>query len=119
MAQESQYVCDGCGDICHGKQRGQFYHRDYFQVKGAVVLQLMNKDSNELYYQYLSRPLAKPPAEEMTFCLKPGIPCMERWMDRRRGEIEFRRRQMREDDLRRQRREELEAEERARMINGG
>lgn len=72
MAQEYQYVCDGCGDVVHGKVKAAFVHKDYMQIKGQMVLQLMDVKTRYKEHIFLTR----IPAEDLTFCLTPDMKCL-------------------------------------------
>lgn len=97
MTQVYQYVCDGCREVVRGVVKGKLFHRDYVQFKGSqVVLQGYDFGKSESTYQYLTR----PPSEDLTFCVKSGMPCVEKYLDRRRGEINFERQSRKENRLR-------------------
>lgn len=118
MAQESQMLCDGCGEVLHGKVRGQFIDRNFVEVGGRVTLQIWDDKVRKRNYQHLTKPIVNNPntdrqwlGENLVFCNKSGVPCFAKWIDRRYGEIQFHFQQRREQNLRELRKEELEAEE--------
>lgn len=114
MAFERQYACDGCGDVVHGRLHGTFIHKDYLSMKSQMTVQQQDPQTRESRWTYLTA----APSEDLCFCLKPGMPCIERFIDRRRGEIEFKRRQKHEQELRDIRRQELLDGESDRIIHG-
>ncbi len=112
MAQESQYVCDGCLEVVHGRVKGQFYHRDYIQFKGTMILQQQDpktKQGNYTYLTYLDKrnPDPKFQGEELSFCVKAGMPCIEKFLTRRREQIRYHREQKRIETMRDIRKQEI------------
>lgn len=93
MSQEYQYVCDGCGDVVHGKVNGFFQHNDYIQIKGQICLQKQDprtKERSYMYYTYGKKDaVGNFVGEELSFCIKKGMPCIQKFLDRRQNEIEF------------------------------
>lgn len=95
MAQQYQYVCDGCGATVHGKDRNAFIHHEYIQFKNtAAVLQMMDPKTRWKSHTFLTR----APGEDLTFCLKPGLPCIEQYIESKQRIREFHR----QDFLRRE-----------------
>lgn len=126
MAQEFQQLCDGCGEVIHGKVRGQFIDRNFVEVRGGVTLQTYDDRKRGYNYQHLTRPLTNKTregkewvGENLVFCNKSGIPCFAKYCDRRFNEIQFHLKQKRDSQLREDRKLELEEEERRRAVYGG
>lgn len=125
MAQESQVLCDGCGEVVHGKQKGAFINRNFVEIAGRVTLQMWDDRMKKRNYQHLTKPLVNNPntdrqwmGEVFVFCNKQGIPCFSKWIDRRYTELQYHFQQRRTENLRELRRQELEAEERHEQIYG-
>ena len=90
MAQQYQYVCDGCGATVHGKDRNAFIHEDYIQFNNVtMVLQMMDPQTRYKSHLYLTR----QPSEDLTFCMKPGMPCLEQFMQAKKNGAEARRKE--------------------------
>lgn len=90
MAQEYQFICDGCNAVLHGKMAGKHIRESYLKVRGTMVLELEDKDAKQSEHIFLTR----PPSEEVAFCLKKGMPCIEAYITRRRESYNFRKREM-------------------------
>lgn len=101
-------------------------HADYLTIKGQICIQKEDDPfTGKPRFQYLTKgfEMSKDPTktmigERLFFCIKTGMPCIQRWMDRRRNEIEFNYQKKRQDALRATRREEMRQEEEHRRIYG-
>lgn len=125
MAQESQILCDGCGEVLFGKMKGIHANRNYVEVAGRVTTHGWNDKVHKNIFQHLTNGVVNLPqterqwiGESLVFCNKSGIPCFAKWMDRRRGEIQFAYQQRRDASLRDLRNKEIEAEEEHERIYG-
>lgn len=118
-------LCDGCGDVVYGKQRGQFINRNFIEIAGRVTLQHWNDRERRHNYQHLTRPIINNQntekqwvGETLVFCNKGGVPCFQKYLDRRNEEIKFHLNQRRTENLREIRKQEIEAEEEHERIYG-
>lgn len=90
MAQQQAYFCDGCGDLLHGYVKNKLVHKDYLSLRNAnASLQMQTKQTFKLFYIFIT----KPPSQDLSFCMKPGWPCLQQYIDRKVGENNFRREQ--------------------------
>lgn len=79
-------VCDGCNSIVHGLDRRVFVHIDYIEIKGQMVLQLEDAQTKYREHIYLTqKPREGEPMQDLTFCLKEGLPCLQLYIDFRKS----------------------------------
>ena len=79
MAQEYNLICDGCGEIVHGKHKATVVSKDYVVFKGTLLLQVAaTRDTPKDHYYLTKKYDGVPP--ELIFCRKPGLPCIEEFV---------------------------------------
>lgn len=96
MPVESQIICDGCSGVLRGRVKGRMLHHDYLSFKDAqATLQLMDTRTGYKEYIWLTQQSDNPyqKGQWLNFCLKPGIPCLDTFIDRQRGKYMFHKQQ--------------------------
>lgn len=95
MVTETLYICDGCNTTV---RKGDKMTHDYMHLEGKLILELANKWGTFKEFMYIT----KAPAEKLTLCMLPGFPCLQKFIDRRRGESVFRKQQYLRDEAERE-----------------
>lgn len=83
-------------------------------MKGTLCLQQQDTKTHQRNYTYLTYVDKRNPnptfvGEELTFCVKGGMPCFEKFIDRRRNEIAYHRENKRIETMREVRKQEIQA----------
>lgn len=79
--------CDGCGDIVHGKFKAAFISKDFITFKGQMGLNIAQTRTQLKDHIYLT-PKHDGPPPELVFCRKPGLPCFEQFVEKKKAFVD-------------------------------
>ncbi len=80
MAELTQRVCDGCGEVVHGKVKAAFVTKNYLEIKGSMILQIAATRATQADHVYLTKKYdGVPPA--LIFCYQEGMPCLQQFIN--------------------------------------
>lgn len=68
-----------------GIVKGEKRHIDSFHIKGAAYLELQKGYTRDHAY------ITRKEGDWLIFCLRPGMPCLQKFIDRRRSELAYKR----------------------------